>query len=137
MNINKFKVYITYVWLIMTSNYALAAILNCPASIQTTQSLVKNVDGWQSFLDDWNNIYHFNRVTFYSGHPKSHASLAPDNEHPKSNRLIWTFNKEQIWLACGYSNTNVQLIQELPKSVRTCTVTHELNFSKVTEIRCN
>ena len=104
--------------------------------IKTSQSLQEKVNRWDEFLDDWNIVHYFNQVTFYAGHPKKHASLVPDNEGTKSNKAIWTFGKDIIWLACGYSNTDIQLIQKLPKAIKTCTVTYDLNFSKIIAINC-
>ena len=96
----------------------------------------EKVNGWDEFLDDWNIVHHFDRVTFYAGHPKEHASLAPDNEGTKSNKLNWSFGKDRIWVACGYSNTTIQLIQRIPDETKTCTVTYDSKFSKVISINC-
>lgn len=126
----------TLTGLTMTSHFALAVILNCPNAIKTNQSLQQKVDGWDGFLDDWNNVHNFNLITFYSGHPKNHTSLTPDNEDTKGNKLTWSFGEGKIWLACGYSNTDIQLIQELPGSIKTCTVTYRSNFSEITVISC-
>lgn len=123
--------------LILVSNCVLSEIVTCPESIDTNQSLGKKIEGWDGFLDDLNNVHYFNRITFYSEHPKMHASLAPDDEHTKGNNLTWTFGAHQIWLACGYYNTDVQLIRQLSNSIDKCTVTYQANFSKVTAINCH
>ncbi|MBI2785155.1 MAG: hypothetical protein HYX60_02130 [Legionella longbeachae] len=115
---------------------ALAITIKCPDKINTSQSLQEKVNGWDEFLDDWNIVHHFNKVTFYAGHPKEHASLVPDNEDTKSNKMNWTFGKDIIWLACGYSNTDIQLIQKLPNATTTCSVTYDSNFSKNIAINC-
>lgn len=122
--------------LAMTFHSALAATLQCPHEIKTTQSLLEKVNGWGEFSDDWNIAHNFNRVTFYAGHPNEHASLTPDNEGTKGNKLIWTFGKDKTWLACGYSNTTIQLIQKLPDKIKSCTVTYDSNFSKIITINC-
>lgn len=122
--------------LTMALHSALAITIQCPQEIKTTQFLQKKVNGWGEFSDDWNIVHHVNRVTFYAGHPNEHASLAPDNEDTKSNKALWTFGKDKIWLVCGYSNTGVQLIQELPAKTKRCTVIYDSNFSKITSINC-
>lgn len=124
------------VGLAMALHSALAATIQCPHEIKTTQSLLKKVNGWGEFSDDWNIVHNVNRVTFYASHPNEHASLAPDNEDTKSNKALWTFGKDKIWLACGYSNTAIQLIQKLPDKTRSCTVTYDSNFSKIITIDC-
>lgn len=116
---------------------ALAANIQCPHEIKTNQSLQEKANGWPEFLDDWNIVHHFDRVTFYAGHPKEHASLVPDNEGTKSNKVIWTFGgKDKIWVACGYSNTTIQLIQKLPDETKTCAVTYGSKSSNVIAINC-
>lgn len=114
---------------------AIAANIDCPDMINTHQSLQKKVNGWREFLDDWNLVHRFNRVTFYANDPKQHASLAPDNT--KNSKAIWTFGKDKIWLACGYSNTDIQLIRRLPDGVKKCTVTYVENFKKIAAIHCS
>jgi len=122
--------------LVMTFQTALAASIQCPDRIKTNQSLQKKIDGWGAFLDDGNRVHRFNKVTFYAGPPNEHASLAPDNEGTKSNKAIWTFGKDEIWLACGYSNTEIQLIRKLPEGTKTCNVTYDARFSKIIVINC-
>ncbi len=122
--------------LAMTFHSSSAATLRCPQQIKTSESLQEKITGWDEFLDDGNIVHHFNRVTFYSGHPKEHASLAPDNEGTKGNKLIWTFAKDTIWLACGYSNTNIQLTQKLLNGTKLCAVTYDSTFSQVLTINC-
>lgn len=115
---------------------ASVATIQCPQVIKTNQSLQQEIKEWDVFLDDWNYVHHFNRITFYAGHPKEHASLAPDSENSKVKKLTWTFDKQEIWVACGYSNITIQLIQKLPNETKKCTVTYNTNFSKVIAINC-
>jgi hypothetical protein len=122
--------------LALTTHFTSAAPIQCPQDIKTSDTLKEKISGWNEFLDDWNNFHHPNNVTFYSGHPKEHASLVPDNENTKGNKLIWTFGKDTIWLGCNYTNTNIQLIQQLSGKTNRCTVTYEANFSKVIGIDC-
>ncbi|WP_454785199.1 STY0301 family protein [Legionella sp. WA2024007413] len=115
---------------------ASAATIHCPAVIQTNQSLQQEITPWNGFMDNLNNTNHFERITFYSGHPKDHASLAPDTESSKIKKLTWTFGEQEIWIACEYTQTQIQLIQKLPVGTKSCTVTYNANFSKVVAIHC-
>jgi hypothetical protein len=110
--------------------------MQCPPSLKTTQSLQEKVKGWDVFVSDLNAAHHLNQITFYDQHPKEHASLAPDNEDSKENKLSWTFNNNSIWLACGYSQTTVQLIQKLPAGMKHCTVRYAEHFSQVIAVDC-
>ncbi|WP_058499321.1 STY0301 family protein [Legionella gratiana] len=110
--------------------------LQCPKVIKTTESLQQKITDWDTFFDDWNMEHRFTRVTFYEGHPKEHASLAPDNENTKSQKLTWTFNNQEIWIACGYTNTTLELIQKLPDRTKKCTIMYNTDFSQVIAIDC-
>ncbi|KTD17406.1 STY0301 family protein [Legionella jordanis] len=103
---------------------ACAAGLPCPKEIDTRQILLHNIPGWQSYSAASNQKNYLNRLTFYSGHPKEQASLAPDNESSKSKILQWSFNDEEIWIACGYAETNIELIRKLEKPAHQCKVSY-------------
>ncbi len=122
--------------LAMTFHLALAATIQCPHEIKTNQSLQEKINGWGEFLDDGYHLYNLKNITFYADHPKRHVSLAPDNESTSGNTLIWTFGNDKIWLACGYSNTTLQLIKMLSDKTKRCTVTYGSNFTKVISINC-
>lgn len=111
-----------------------AAQIQCPTLIKTNQSLQEKLTGWDGFIDELNNTHHFNRISFYDGHPSEHASLAPDNS--KGSKAIWTFDSSNIWLACGYSNTDVQLIQKLTDTIKRCSVNYNSDFSAVVAVNC-
>ncbi|WP_182352020.1 STY0301 family protein [Legionella sp. PC1000] len=115
---------------------AYAATLQCPQVIQTNQSLHHEIKDWDVFTDDLNGVHQFERITFYSGHPKENASLAPNHENSKAKKLTWTFGKKETWTACDYAHTKVQLIRKLPAGTKSCTVTYNANFSKVMAIKC-
>ncbi|MBA2657418.1 MAG: hypothetical protein H0U70_10645 [Tatlockia sp.] len=110
-----------------------AASINCPQEIHTNQALKQHAKGWEPFVDDWNQVHQFNQISFYAGHPKEHASLAPDNQQ---GELIWNFTKNEIWLACGYLGTTVQLIQKLPATIKHCTATYSADFSNLKRLNC-
>lgn len=113
-----------------------ATEIHCPETIQTNQSLQQEIKTWDVFQDDWNSTHHFDRITFYSGPPKEHASLAPDNETSKVKKLTWSFDKQETWIACGYTHTKIQLIQKIPNGTKSCTVSYDKDFSKVLGINC-
>lgn len=131
------KILLTAVALALLSGQASSAHLQCPALIKTNQSLAAPINGWDGFLDDLNAVHAFNRITFYAGHPKEHASLSPDSERSKNHTLTWTFGKETIWLACEYSNTLMQLTKPLPTGTKQCRVTYNANYSQVIKIECS
>ncbi|WP_454780561.1 STY0301 family protein [Legionella sp. WA2022007384] len=115
---------------------ASAATIQCPQTIQTNQSLQHDISKWHGFLDNLNSNNHFERITFYSGHPKEHASLAPDSESSKIKKLTWTFGEQETWIACEYTHTQIQLIQKIPAGTKSCTVTYNANYFKVVAINC-
>lgn len=128
---------INFFWgLVVLCHSTYAATIQCPQSIRTNQSLQHEVKKWNVFVDDLNGTHQFERVTFYSGHPKEHASLAPDRETSKVKKLTWTFDKQETWIACEYTHTKIQLIQKLREGTKNCTVTYNADFSKVVAINC-
>lgn len=133
---NKFSLKIALFAGLIFYGSASATTLYCPKSIKTTESLQQKINHWDVFIDDWNMNHHFTRITFYTGHPKEHASLAPDNENTKTKKLIWTFDQQETWIACGYTNTSIELIQKLPKGTKKCTVMYNEDFSRVLTLNC-
>ena len=131
------KIILTLVTLLLICYQASSSSLKCPATIKINQSLQDPIKGWDGFIDDLNVAHAFNRITFYAGHPKEHASLTPDSSSSKNHQLTWTFGKEKIWLACGYSNTTMQLVMSLPNDTKRCKVTYNGDFSQVTAIQCD
>ncbi|MBA2650646.1 MAG: hypothetical protein H0U73_00040 [Tatlockia sp.] len=118
---------------LIISVHSSAMSIKCPEEIKTKQSLQQEIKGWNPFINEPSSIHHFNRITFYAGHPKENASLAPDNERKDPT---WTFDANDIWLACGYLNTNIQLIQKLPTRIKKCKATYSKDFSKVIAVHC-
>lgn len=126
----------SFLGLVMLCHSVSAATIQCPQIIQTKQSLQQEINKWNVLVDNWNNDHRFERIAFYSGHPKEHASLAPDNETSQIKKLTWTFGKQETWVACEYTHTKIQLIQKLPAEIKRCTVTYNADFSKVVAINC-
>ena len=103
--------------IVMVSQVAIAESIQCPESIKTQQSMKDKVNGWDVFIAGWSAGHALNGVTFFDAHPKEEASLAPDNEDKKDNKLVWSFkSKNQIWFACRYIDTKVQLLKMLPNT---------------------
>ena len=102
----------------------------CPAQLKTQQSLEATPAGWEPWIDAVNSRHGLESVAFYSGHPKELASLVPTNEDASDQDPVWDFDaKEQIWQACRYRDTKVQLIQKLPKGTVHCRVVRQPNVS--------
>lgn len=121
----------------LLAQQAMATPVNCPPIINTDQTLKQEINGWDGYTAATDSQHVLQGITFYDKHPKENASLAPDNENTKNNKLVWTFDKKSdVWVACRYSNTNVQLIQQLPKERGNCTVTYDDKFSRVVKVDC-
>lgn len=107
------------------SSSVFAAKVECPAGLMTTQIMLGKVEGWDAYIDELNSRHSLEGITFFDGHPKEMASLAPDNENTQDHKLTWTFGpKQEIWLVCKYKNTKVALIKKLAKDVKSCTVSY-------------
>ncbi|WP_131783743.1 STY0301 family protein [Legionella gresilensis] len=116
---------------ILLSFKSLAHPINCPKVIKTTQPLKAQEAGWKVFLDVNQTNHLLGHVTFYAGHPSENASLAPDNENMKTNKMIWRLQGNNFWMACSYTGTTIKLIQQLPKKTKICSVNDEgVNFIK-------
>ena len=97
---------------VLVPHIAIAESIKCPESIKTQQSMKEKVKDWDIFIEGWSTGHKLNGVTFFDAHPKEKASLAPDNEDTKDNKLVWTFkSKNHIWFACRYMDTKVQLLK--------------------------
>jgi hypothetical protein len=70
-------------------------------------------------------------ITFFEGKPEDKASLAPDKEIRVSGKSVasWTFgaSERSTWVTCRYAATDVVLKRELPKAIKTCSITYEAN----------
>lgn len=119
------KIHILSFLIVFLSSNALANKVECPRGMMTTQIMLGKVEGWEAYVDELNSRHSLETITFFDQHPKEMASLAPDNENTKGNKLTWTFGpKQEIWLVCKYKNTKVELIKKLPADVKSCTVSY-------------
>lgn len=109
----------------------------CPKKIDTKQSIVKNVSGWNVFQDP-NNLHILRIVDFYTGNPKKMALLAPDNEDSLHDP-VWTFAaNDEIWQVCRYTNTKISLTRKLGAGLKSCAVKYNKQVSsRIDSITCS
>jgi hypothetical protein len=101
-------------------------VIECPARIQTNQSIAVAVPGWEALefttrgaeFEIEKVSHRYFGVSFYYAHPSEHMELrADDNDKP----LTWSFgDSSQIWASCGYSGTTVRLVTQLPPGLTKC-----------------
>lgn len=68
-------------------------------------------------------------ITFYDGPPSEKASLVYDKitKAKGEETAIWSFdpnNERQMWIACRYAGTAIELAQTLPRNTTTCSVVY-------------
>jgi hypothetical protein len=95
--------------------------------VDVRQQIAAPIAGWSASLDDLKHL--LAGVTFFDGKPEERASLAPDKEERANGKIVSTWNfiarDRGVWVACHYDGTSVNLIRELPKQLRTCSVTYK------------
>lgn len=98
----------------------------CPETMMTTESVTAVPAGWAT--SQASNSHPWQAITFYDGHPKDMASLAPNKSN--KNQAVWRFAPQKdrdIYVSCGYYRSSIELIQALPKSVDSCVVFYDRN----------
>jgi hypothetical protein len=103
-----------------------ADLVQCPSRIEVNQRLAVQLPGWSAISEQ---IPHqLAGLTFFDGKPRDQASLAPDKQTAINGKTLalWTFgvSGNPIWVACRYAATDVMLTRELPRTVRTCSITY-------------
>jgi len=103
-----------------------ADVVRCPSKIEVKQRLAVPVPGWSVISEELPQ--QLAGLTFFDGKPEEKASLVPDKQAKVNGKTVasWTFgvSGRPIWVACRYSSTDVVLTRELPKNIRTCTITY-------------
>ena len=103
-----------------------ADVVHCPPTIAVKQQLTSPVPGWSVTSDGM--PHQLAGLTFFDGKPEDKASLAPDKNVAIKGKSVasWTFDGSgrAIWVACQYAGTNVVLTRELPRSMRSCSITY-------------
>jgi hypothetical protein len=113
-----------------TTFEVVAAVQQCPATIDVHQQLTTPVEGWTSVNSD--SPHRLENITFYDGRPEERVSLAPDASRKSADHetSTWRFSPQsdrRVWMACSYSGTSVSLAQELPAGTRACSVVYDLH----------
>jgi hypothetical protein len=103
-----------------------ADAIRCPLTIDVKQQLATPIPGWSIASEEL--PHQLAGLTFFDGKPAEKASLAPDKQVGIKGKTLasWTFeaSARPIWVACRYSSTAIVLTRELPKNIRTCTITY-------------
>ena len=103
-----------------------ADAVQCPPRIEVNQRLAVRLPGWSAISDQ---IPHqLAGLTFFDGNPRDQASLATDKQTTVNGKTVasWTFgvSGSPTWVACRYAATDVMLTRELPRPVRSCSITY-------------
>lgn len=120
------SLFISMVLLIFTHpTYAKQPIeIKCPAQITTKETLANTIPYWHATIQD--TTHPWRAVTFYDGDPRDNASLAPDKEN--KNQSTWQFTsprERDIYIACGYYRSSIELNQTLAKNITSCTISYD------------
>ena len=124
------------IFTLLLSSSIFASEEPCPNKLETKQSIVKNISGWNIFQDS-NDQHILRMVDFYSGNPKKMAQLAPDNADNMKDP-VWTFGlNDEIWQVCRYTNTKISLTKKLNAGLKSCRVKHNKQISQqIDSISC-
>lgn len=111
----------------MTSWLLIAAtVIVCPVKIVTEQRPAPLPEGWETFVDAVNDqSLQFVGVEAYDGPPVELGQLRPDEVKGKKghSRSTWGFSGDRdAYVACTYRKTNVKLVKNLGRKVKTCEV---------------
>lgn len=101
--------------------------VNCPSTIAVRQELTSPVAAWTPWLND--APHQLAGITFYDGPLAEKASLVYDQTTRAKGEEIatWRFTPQkdrQIWVACGYTGTAIELTRALPPGTNTCSVAY-------------
>ena len=98
---------------------------NCPKQINRIEHINVAPNDWETIADIPNNF--LSGISFYSGHPKEGASLAPNSANKKMAK--WRFSRKQkIYIVCEYHQTGIKLTQPLAPKTTECTINYNLNI---------
>ena len=112
-----------------------ATELRCPPSL-TVQTQPEAPGGWSPYPAK--DTHSFAGITLIEGERAAQmasaapASLAPDREVRRGRSLVqaWEFpgpRRENVFLLCRYRSTQATLAIDLPRDVRRCTLTLEVD----------
>ncbi len=104
--------------------------IDCPKSIDVTESALEVNRFWTVEIDSGKRGRFLDSVSVYSGRPENMGNLIPDKTIEKGSRriYIWKFadQADEIWIGCTYINSMLQLTQPLPKGVHKCELTEKI-----------
>ena len=113
------------------SSLAQAETLSCPSEIHVVQQLRDAPDGW--LRNDSDDQHSFTNVRFSEDDPTQQFFLAPSKTSKQKGALVnvWNFtpSKQGYWLTCQYYETRASLVQKLPDTVSSCSVTYDMKSS--------
>lgn len=98
--------------------------VHCPQQLKIDQNLISRHDDWRMIKAE--PAYYVSGLTFYAGKPEEQASLKPEISNQKNAKWLFSPN-DQIFLACEYHQTIVQLTQALPANTQSCQVDYDPN----------
>ena len=115
----------------LATSTCLAVDLQCPASVQISESLANQIPPWEAVVDQGRGGYNLDNVGLYSGHPKNKAAVVPDKTTRSKGlaKTTWRFPQKKsadFWISCSYANTSILLTRQLPDGLSHCEVTSEL-----------
>ncbi len=110
--------------------------LDCPASL-TVQAQPDAPGGWSPYPG--RDSHSFAGISIVAGDRASQmtsaapATLAPDRELRRGRSLVqvWEFSgtrRDNVFLVCRYRNTQATLAADLPRQIRRCTLTLEIDI---------
>lgn len=120
---------------------AYAEDLTCPPTIETAhQKLTAEIPGWRSFVYT-ENLPEGNpeanqgkatrkilRIWFYQGPPEELNSMIGNLNADRTHDWVFADNgKQKYFLTCVYEQTDVQLMRELPASLKSCRASYKQN----------
>lgn len=114
---------------------ALAAEVRCPASL-TTQAQPDAPGGWAPYPA--RDSHAFSGASLVEGDrakemaASAPAALAPDRNirRGRSETQLWDFvgpRRENVFLVCRYAGTQATIALDLPREVRRCQLTYEID----------
>lgn len=116
--------------------------IECPEEIKTKQSVSTVPKGWSAHVDTLTTRQIFTGLTLFNGHPKDAAPLFPD-EAEKNEKITDapdTVYKippgHDVYVACLYTGTLVQMVRKLPKDVQICRVRFSETLGHVQKAVC-
>ena len=113
--------------MVFLSAAATFASEQCPAAVQTKQSLTISHHGWTASNEE--TRFPLVSIRFSDGDPSDKAWLAPDGSK-KPTVQYWNLPKSNrgYWISCGYGSTNIILYSQLPKYATKCEVWLDIGY---------